>query len=327
MALSNHLIHDWQFQDRLMSREPALRSCSGGCGKTRDNAQLRKLLCRTPGDVTASPTPTTAGELPTQFSSLGSESPSFASPLATALQEFSAAHEWAFRSLAKAFVLLRGSIDSWSQNPALKNLNFFLSPTAISGARGRRGDPASTFRLTSYSFTPLDEILALSADGYLARQKEVHKMMEDMWRGHPDYVGLLHMMFIPNGVDNCFGRYIPLFRPVTLQGPSEITSLRDDERLRKNILESIVLVSSGSINAGIPFRPVEGSGPRRDMMVALPGKFVRGENASWSWTALFSRWDDYRRGEHRHLDDLINMVPVLRTSSSPGYTIGAFNLL
>ena len=59
-----------------------------------------------------------------------------------------------------------------------------------------------------------------------------------------------------------------------------------------------------SIVAGIPLRlAMEGSGPE-GMLLSLPGRFVRRESASRIWIALFSSWEDYRRGEHSNLDDL-----------------------
>ncbi|KAM5542685.1 hypothetical protein V8D89_003646 [Ganoderma adspersum] len=240
--------------------------------------------------MTVSLVPTKAGELPAGFSSLGY--PSFGPALASlAVQEFSEVHEWAFRSLAKAYVLSNGGIE-WSQNPP-KRLFLLLAPTATAGTRER--NPTRTFRLSSYAFTPFDETLA--ADPVMvddpARQEGLRKVAVDMWGWHPAYVGLL-----------------PIYPAIST-----------------GRLGDIVLLSGGSINAGIPLRTVDSdsdeSGPE-GMMLALPGQFVRGQNGSWSWSALFSRWGDCRRGVHQHLDELFD---TLTLGDAPGDNIAAFNFL
>ena len=90
------------------------------------------------------------------------------------------------------------------------------------------------------------------------------------------------------------------------------------------VLKDIITLSGSSINAGIPLRPAEGSSPE-GIMLALPGRFVRGRSASWIWTPLFPSWADYRRGVHRDLDDMFDTHKL--RSNTLAESMVAFNLL
>ena len=261
--------------------------------------------------------PTSEGELPARFSSLGYHS---FPALARALQEFSEVHEWAFRSLGKAAVLVSGGVE-WSHNPP-KQLVLVLAPATT--ARAREHNPACTFRLSSYSFTTLSQTntygpFQVTIDGG-AHHEQMRRLLVEMWRRHPDYLGVLPMTFLVDGLSTRFARFIPQLRPAQLPSP---TPLVVDDSGKKAVLEDIIRLCSGSINAGIPIRPQEGSGPE-GMVLALPGQYVRGQSGSWSWTTLFSCWEDYRRGVHLQLDELFD---TLTLRNVPGDTIAAFNLL
>ena len=85
-------------------------------------------------------------------------------------------------------------------------------------------------------------------------------------------------------------------------------------------MQDIVMLSSGSINGGIPFLPVEGSSPE-GVVLALLGKFIRGQGSSYTF---FLSWADYRRGAHGGLDLTFDVIKLRNT---PAESMAAFNSL
>ncbi|KAM5542681.1 hypothetical protein V8D89_003642 [Ganoderma adspersum] len=239
--------------------------------------------------------------------------------LADALLEFGEAHHWSFRSMAKALVSLNGGVD-WLQNPQ-KILNLLLVPVPTTTGIPER-NPARRFRISEHRFTLLDDHLASSptaADDW-ARWEPLRKSVADMYGRHPNFAGVLPTMFYVGDMKGTFLEFYPLFRPMH---PSGLTPLLADEQAKMALLQHVLALTTGTINAGIPLRAVEEFGPL-SMVVALPGQFVRGQGASWTWMALFSSWAEYRRGEHGHLDDLLD---TLNFHHSPAEIMVAFNML
>ncbi|PIL30620.1 hypothetical protein GSI_07322 [Ganoderma sinense ZZ0214-1] len=226
-------------------------------------------------------------------------------------QDFREAHEWSFRSLAKTIVLKHGGIDPQ------KLLSLLVVPVAAMGVRER--NRARTFHIHSYGLDVLDDIFASNppAVAEWTALEPRRKTVTDAYRWHPNYAGLLPVNVSVYGLNLTFVEFLPQFRP------SSPTPLLADGDAKEALLENILALAMGSINAGIPLRPVEGSGPEGTLL-ALPGRFVRGESGSWTWRALFSTWEEYTRGEHGELDNLLDSLGFRHT---PAEIMIAFNTL
>ena len=277
------------------------------------------MTCCDTDNINISLIPTRAGDLPASFSAFGYSSPE---ALAAALQVFAEAHSWSLRSLAKAYVLCEGGIE-WSQKPQ-KMPSLLLATAATVGVREH--NPARTFRFSSFRFSLVDDEFpshstsSQEADRW-ARWDPLRKKTIDTWSWHPEFAGLLPVVFVIDGLNVGWVQYHPQFRPAH---PSSPNPLLVDEEAKMAVLKDIITLSGSSINAGIPLRPAEGSSPE-GIMLALPGRFVRGRSASWIWTPLFPSWADYRRGVHRDLDDMFDTHKL--RSNTLAESMVAFNLL
>ncbi|KAM5542687.1 hypothetical protein V8D89_003648 [Ganoderma adspersum] len=235
-------------------------------------ANTQAIVCFDTKDLSVPLTPTSTARNPTDLSSLGYSS---LSDLVTALQDF--------RSLAKSLILQHGGI-YWSQRPQ-KILSFRVIPLAAMGIRER--NHARTFLINSYSFSILDDLFTanpLAVDEWMGGEPQ-HTAVADAYRWHPNYTGLLPVNFFVAGLNVTLLEYHPQFRAACPSSPIP-TPLLADEDSKRALLKDIAALSAHSIVAGIPLRPVEGSGPE-GMLLALPGQFVRGQSASWTWTAFF----------------------------------------
>ena len=162
----------------------------------------------------------------------------------------------------------------------------------------RERNPARTFGLSSYYFVEhFDDADASESASFWASREPLRKVVEDMWRRRPDFAGLLPISFSVAGLNTGFGVYYLQFRPVQCSSPMPLVA---DDEAKRAVVQDIVMLSSGSINGGIPFLPAEGSGPE-GIMLALPGRSVRGQGASQTRTVLFPSWGDYRRRAHGDL--------------------------
>ncbi|TBU43794.1 hypothetical protein BD309DRAFT_893661 [Dichomitus squalens] len=301
---------------RAQEEDPAtrLRKCAGCsralyCSKACQKAawQKHKLVCCDATDFTAR---NNSGQLHSGLRSLGY------SDLATftnTLQEFMEAHTWALRSLAKAHVLRSGGLD-WVLNPP-KMLYIFLIPASVLGLSER--NPARTFRLKSHGFVSLaDHALYNSrAAADWMRSQPTRAVAAELYGRHPLYAGLLPVMFDVEGLNMTFLHNYPLFRPFHPQTLSEPT--------KNLVLDDILELSAGSINAGLPLRAVEEAGPM-GLLFALPGRFVRSQGSSWTWKALFPTWAEYQRGEHQELDETLDK---LKAGITPSETMIVFRSL
>ena len=99
------------------------------------------------------------------------------------------------------------------------------------------------------------------------------KTVADAYRWYPNYAGLLPVNFFVAGLNVTLLEYYAQFR-AACPSSSAPTPLLADEESKKASLEDIVALSAHSIVAGIPLRPMEGSGPE-GMLLALSGRFVR----------------------------------------------------
>ena len=221
--------------------------------------------------------------------------------LAAALQKFREAHEWSFGALAKILVLTKGGI-AWSQNPQ-KILTIEVAPVKTTGTREH--NPSRAFRIESYHFLALDEYFTSEprAIDEWAKCEPLRNTAIETYGHYPYYAGLLPLNLRIDGLNVTFMEYIPQFWPIP---PSRPTPLLANSRTKGGLVRDILGLSYYGINAGIPLRTMGPDPP--GMGLAFPGRFVRGQSASWSWTGLFSNWGDYRRGAHRRLDDLLDMI-------------------
>ncbi|TFK82136.1 hypothetical protein K466DRAFT_500833 [Polyporus arcularius HHB13444] len=230
--------------------------------------------------------------LPSLMQNLGFES---FSNFCDVFQQWKDAHGWALHMCAAVAVMQSGGVDA-SQNPQ-KMLSFSLTLRRPGDLHSNR-NPSLVFRVEDQHLINLEERLARAPDfraqwelGAPARAAQNAK-----YATHPLFVGILPTICILQEMPAAGVHYFPQFRSNPAMRPyaEKIAPVRDI------VLKDILHLGVGSINAGFPLRCV--LGPPEDV---LPGRFVR-SHGTWTWQQLFSDWSQYRRGQHRGLDETLD---------------------
>ncbi|RDX52811.1 hypothetical protein OH76DRAFT_1344364 [Lentinus brumalis] len=261
--------------------------CSKSC--QRKGWKTHKLTCRTNA--------TTLGEVShsdwnVEMQNLGFES---FSNFCDVFQQWKDAHGWALHMCAAVAVMQSSGVDA-SQNPQ-KMLSFSLTLRRPGDLHSNR-NPSLVFRVEDQHLINLEERLARAPDfraqwelGAPARAAQNAK-----YATHPLFVGILPTICILQEMPAAGVHYFPQFRSNPAMRPyaEKLAPVRDI------VLKDILHLGVGSINAGFPLRCV--LGPPEEV---LPGRFVR-SHGTWTWQQLFSDWSQYRRGQHRGLDETLD---------------------
>ncbi len=207
------------------------------------------------------------------------------------------AHRIALYMCAKVVVMQSGGI-AWSQNPQ-KILAFFLTPRRPGNLLSLR-NPSLMFQLQKMHLLDLEEHMAMFPevkarweDGAPVRASMAAKQRSK----NPMYAGLLPAVTTIYGIDILQLDYLTQCHPNPQLAPltERLAPVRDI------VLEDILHLALGSINAGFPLR-LEGSGSSRKI---LPGHFVR-DHYTHTWRPLCADWTQYRRGQHKGLDETLD---------------------
>ncbi|RDX52841.1 hypothetical protein OH76DRAFT_129706 [Lentinus brumalis] len=294
--------------------EHRLQRCAGCfhilyCSKTCQKKawKTHKLLCSTNAGIIER-----SDSIPQpQLEGLGFES---FSKFTDVFRQWSDAHKNALYMCAKVVVMQRGGI-AWSQNPQ-KMLAFFVTPRRSGNLLSLR-NPSLMFQLQTMHLFDLEEHMAMSPDVRTKWEHDapVRASMDAKFTTHPLYAGLLPTVTTIDGIDMVRLDYLTQFHP----NPSLAPLAACVAPVRDIVLEDILHLALGSINAGFPLRP-EGSGPSQQF---LPGHFVR-DQFTHTWQPLFADWTQYRRGQHKGLDETLD---GLRSGIPPSLLIRAVHCM
>ncbi|KAI0688308.1 hypothetical protein C8T65DRAFT_700590 [Cerioporus squamosus] len=213
------------------------------------------------------------------------------------LHQWKDAQGWALHMCAVVAVIRGGGIHA-SQNPQ-KMLSFILTPRrSVTTDLPSNRNPSLIFQFKGQHLFDLEERLAGAPafreqweDGAPARAAKNAK-----YSSHPLFAGILPILLMcdklaaPSGLE-----YIPQWH----SNPAMLPYAETLAPMREAVLEDILHLAVGSINAGFPLRSVIGPPTR-----VLPGRFVR-KHGAWTWQQLFSDWTQYRRGQHAGLDETL----------------------
>ncbi|OJT10811.1 hypothetical protein TRAPUB_12680 [Trametes pubescens] len=207
-----------------------------------------------------------------------------ASEFQSALQDFVAAHEWAFKSYAKALIALGGGPECIDSPP--KQLQVKLRCLC---ARGSSLDPARTFAFQGAQWQTAEEYTSTPA-GALDWQKSA-ALREAAHRANshnPRYTGILPVIFAVENSSSWQGSLYPQYR--TRASPFQFEWAT--EGVRDTLLADVLVLCASSIHLGLALRCAEG----QDSFSALPGRFFCSPNKRWKWEPLLIDWDQYLAG-------------------------------
>ncbi|KAL1943659.1 hypothetical protein VTO73DRAFT_4104 [Trametes versicolor] len=221
-----------------------------------------------------------------------------------ALRDFASAHEWAFKSYAKALIALGGGPEYINSPP--KQLQVKLRCLCV---RGSFLDPARTFAFLGAQWQTAEEYTSTPA-GALDWQKST-SLREAAHRANcnnPRYTGILPVIFAVENCSSCHGSLYPQYR--TRASPFQFDWAT--EGVRNTLLGDVLVLCASSIHSGLALRCAEG----QESFSALPGRFFRSPNKRWNWEPLFTDWDQYLAGP-RGIQEVDNWLGTATQSGMP----------
>ncbi len=228
-------------------------------------------------------------------------------------REWSDAHKCALHMCAQVMVMQSGDLAS-SRNPQ-KMLAYLLTPRRSGNLTSIR-NPSLMIQLKDWRLFDLERHMANFPRIKAAWEHgaPVRAAKDADWATDPTYAGLLPIMTTFEGLEMGRLDYIPLFRCTPHLTPlaASLAPIRDI------LLKDIMHLAVGSINAGFPLRPISESSNK-----VFPGRFIR-DHRTWTWHQLFSDWTQYRRGQHKGLDETL---AGLRSGFPPSFLIDAAHFL
>ncbi|EIW59859.1 uncharacterized protein TRAVEDRAFT_64687 [Trametes versicolor FP-101664 SS1] len=201
------------------------------------------------------------------------------------LRDFIDTHSWAFRSFAKAELLLRGGPQYMNTPPEIMTVDL-----RCVYAPGSPLDPARTFKFVRHGWQTIEEctrdpIDALNWQGAQA----LREVRERECRDEPRFIGMLPVLYTVEYPHMQHLFFFAQFHP--LSGSTFFQPEQFNDIGRNALIADIKLLCTSSINNGLALRCAEGQGS----IAPLPGRFVR-LNKAWTWEPLFTDWEVYLAG-------------------------------
>ncbi|KAI0737913.1 hypothetical protein C8Q80DRAFT_1114545 [Daedaleopsis nitida] len=208
------------------------------------------------------------------------------------LNDFLTAHMFALDGSARMLSNIYRDTQLANKSASVEPAGFMVMRLRCTSTRTSHvHDPAAKFAVSEQSIEDLDEHIRAETASWTslaAYREETTRMHQDS----PGFLGLLTIVYYVHGVSSCTMQFFPLWAPSPCEFPPQV---------RLTILEDMVDFFMDSINGGFPLRCMPG-----EQMIAVPGKYVRGDGRIWAWQPLFRDWDEYRVGGHPALDAAVS---------------------
>lgn len=225
------------------------------------------------------------------------------------------AHFWAILLMTYARILQSGGIQALHDSP------FYLMYMASRRRQPSSPDPspAQTFEIVADSVMMLKSSVDRAANpnartrGWMSEeiQKDHDEWVEELKERYQErYSGYVTVALIIKGVSSLETMRIPFLNRTSTPPPNNL----------KAILEDLVTLLRGCVNAGLALRFIEdvdyASEEEELMAQALPGRIVR--RGTWTWEPLFLDWDELTP-THQAYETLHPIVAQMTSGLSPRY--------
>ncbi|KAI0695558.1 hypothetical protein C8T65DRAFT_584152, partial [Cerioporus squamosus] len=212
-----------------------------------------------------------------------------------AMSQWLDAHKWALQTCVDVAVIQGCGIDSF-QDPQ-RMVCFSLVPRTSLHLPSTR-NPSLLFQPRGRRFLTLEEhfVTVPGCRQDWERGAPIRASLCDQFKMNPLFVGLLPALITIEGLDLTQFAYYPQFRT----DPRLLPTAPSLDSVRHVILTDLFNLAVCSINEDFPMRSVT----RDTGAPVLPGRFVR-SHGTWTWQPFCADWAQYRRGQHRSLDETL----------------------